>query len=250
MTQTQKVFGWHAVEAALKYTPRKIVAAWLDCNRRDKRNEQIRSLLNDLQLKVQPVNRNQLDKLSRQGNHQGVVIELEFPAQRSENQLKETVTKITEIPFFLILDNIQDPHNLGACFRTADATGVQGIIISKDRTVGLSPTVYKVSSGAAESIPLYKVTNLVRTMQWLKKQGVWMVGADATATQTVFDSDLTLPLAVVIGAEGKGLRRLTRDCCDLLIKLPMCGQIESLNLSVAAGVVLYEALRQRSGSNL
>lgn len=246
MIQTHKLFGWHAVQAAVKHTPQKIVAAWVDGNRRDKKNEHLRQNLADLQIKVEPVDQIQLDRLSSRANHQGIVIEVELPLERNEKELKEAVAKTSEIPFFLILDQIQDPHNLGACFRTADATGIQGIVITKDRAVGLTPTVYKVASGGAETVPLYKVTNLVRTMQWLKTQGIWLIGTDATSRQTVYDSDFTVPLALVIGAEGKGLRRLTRDRCDLLIKLPMRGQVESLNLSVAAGVVLYEAVRQRT----
>ena len=250
MNENKRLFGWHAAEAAVKHTPDKIVSVWLDTKRRDKRNEKLCQLLNGLHIKVQSANRSQLDTLSQRANHQGIVIDVELPVERNEQQLKDAVEQSTELPLFLILDQIQDPHNLGACFRTADATGVHGIIITKDRSADVSPTVYKVASGAVETVPLFKVTNLARIMEWLKKQGIWLIGMDGAAEKTVYETDLTLPLAIVIGAEGKGLRRLTKEHSDLLMKLPMYGQIESLNLSVATGVVLYEVVRQRSFVNV
>ena len=152
------------------------------------------------------------------------------------------------MPLFLVLDHVQDPHNLGACLRTADAAGVRGVIITKDQAAGLSPVVAKVASGAAEAVPLYRVTNLARTLQWLKEAGLWIVGAAGEAPRSVFETDLNLPMALVMGAEGKGMRRLTRESCDLLVKIPMAGTVESLNVSVATGVLLFEAVRQRSQS--
>ena len=140
---------------------------------------------------------------------------------------------------------MQDPHNLGACLRTADATGVHGIIVTKDNAVGITPTVCKVASGAAETVPVYMVTNLARTLRWLKGEGLWIIGTAGQAQQTLYQSDFTVPMALVIGAEEKGMRRLTREQCDMLVKLPMLGSVESLNLSVATGVLLYEVLRQR-----
>jgi 23S rRNA (guanosine2251-2'-O)-methyltransferase len=157
------------------------------------------------------------------------------------------VENLAENALFLVLDNVQDPHNLGACLRTADATGVHGIIITKDNAVGITPTVCKVASGAAETVPVYVVTNLARTLRWLKTEGVWVVGTAGEAESTLFKSDFTVPMALVIGAEEKGMRRLTREQCDFLVKLPMLGTVESLNLSVATGVLLYEVLRQRQG---
>ncbi len=169
-----------------------------------------------------------------------------MPAELSESDLKQAVETLSGTALLLVLDNVQDPHNLGACLRTADATGVQGVIITKDNATGITPTVCKVASGAAETVPVYQVTNLSRTLRWLKDQGIWIMGAAGAATQAVYQTDLTMPLAVVVGAEGKGIRRLTREQCDFLVKLPMLGQVESLNLSVATGVLLYEAVRQRS----
>jgi len=155
------------------------------------------------------------------------------------------VQSLSETALFLVLDNVQDPHNLGACLRSADATGVHGVIITKDNATGITPTVCKVASGAAETVPVYQVTNLARTLRWLKEQGIWVIGTAGEATQTAYKTDFTIPVALVLGAEGKGMRRLTREQCDLLVKLPMLGQVESLNLSVATGVLLYEVVRQR-----
>ena len=190
-------------------------------------------------------NKKTLEQLSKGRNHQGVLVEVDLPTLKTEKMLMEKIKTTSETPFFLVLDQVQDPHNLGACLRTADAVGVQGVILPKDNSAGLTPTVCKVASGAAETVPVYQVTNLARILRWMKQQGIWVMGAAGEASQTVFQIELTGPLAFVVGAEGKGLRRLTREQCDVLVKLPMLGQVESLNLSVASGILLYEALRQR-----
>jgi 23S rRNA (guanosine2251-2'-O)-methyltransferase len=241
-----KLFGIHAVQAALDYSPKKIDKAWIDAQRQDKRLMQIIDDLLSLGIEPEKTDRKKLDRFAEGKNHQGIVIEVDMPAELSESDLKQAVESLTGTALLLVLDNVQDPHNLGACLRTADATGVQGVIITKDNATGITPTVCKVASGAAETVPVYQVTNLSRTLRWLKDQGVWIMGAAGAATQTVYQTDLTVPLAVVVGAEGKGLRRLTQEQCDFLVKLPMLGQVESLNLSVATGVLLYEAVRQRS----
>jgi len=240
-----KIFGLHSVQAALDYSPTKIHGGWVDGQRQDKRLTEILDDLKKLGVIPEKVDRKRLDKLADGSNHQGIVIEVEMPAELSESDLKTAVENITGTPLFLVLDNVQDPHNLGACLRSADATGVHGVIITKDNATGITPTVCKVASGAAETVPVYQVTNLARTLRWLKDQNIWVMGAAGEATQTVYQTDLTVPLALVLGAEGKGLRRLTKEECDMLIKLPMFGQVESLNLSVATGVLLYEAVRQR-----
>ncbi|TAL51302.1 MAG: 23S rRNA (guanosine(2251)-2'-O)-methyltransferase RlmB, partial [Methylovulum sp.] len=219
--------------------------AWIDAQRLDKRLSQAIEALLDLGIEPEKTERKKLDKLAEGNNHQGIVIEVEMPAELSENELKAAVENLTTTALFLVLDNVQDPHNLGACLRTADATGVHGVIITKDNATGITPTVCKVASGAAETVPVYQVTNLSRTLRWLKEQGVWVMGAAGEATQTAYQVDFNVPLALVVGAEGKGMRRLTREQCDVLLKLPMQGQVESLNLSVATGVLLYEILRQR-----
>lgn len=243
---TSKIFGLHSVQAALDYSPKKILQAWLDSGRQDKRLSQIIDDLQALGIQPEKVDKKRLDRLADGSNHQGIVVEVEMPGELSESALKTAVENLTGMALFLVLDNVQDPHNLGACLRTADATGVHGVIITKDNATGITPTVCKVASGAAETVPVYQVTNLARTLRWLKDQGIWVMGAAGEATQTAYQTDFKTPMALVLGAEGKGLRRLTREQCDLLVKLPMLGQVESLNLSVATGVLLYEVVRQRS----
>ncbi|MGZ8191752.1 MAG: 23S rRNA (guanosine(2251)-2'-O)-methyltransferase RlmB [Methylococcaceae bacterium] len=240
-----KLFGLHSVQAALDYSQKKIHKAWVDSQRQDKRLAQAIDDLLALGIEPEKVDRKKLDRLADNNNHQGIVIEVEMPGELSESDLKTAVENLTETALFLVLDNVQDPHNLGACLRTADATGVHGVIITKDNATGITPTVCKVASGAAETVPVYQVTNLSRTLRWLKGEGLWIMGAAGETAQSAYQTDFTVPMALVVGAEGKGLRRLTKEQCDLLIKLPMLGQVESLNLSVATGVLLYETLRQR-----
>jgi len=245
--KSSKLFGLHSVQAALDYSPKKIHKAWVDNGRQDKRLTQAVDDLLALGIEPEKVDRKRLDRLADNNNHQGIVIEVELPGELSESDLKTAVENLpeTETALFLVLDNVQDPHNLGACLRTADATSVQGVIITKDNATGITPTVCKVASGAAETVPVYQVTNLARTLRWLKGEGLWIMGAAGETAQTVYNTDFTIPMALVVGAEGKGLRRLTTEQCDVLVSVPMLGQVESLNLSVATGVLLYEAVRQR-----
>lgn len=240
------LFGIHAVEAALNYSAEHIQQVWLDNQRQDTRLKPLIAKLQSLGLAIQSVERKKLDKLSTGKNHQGIIVSVMLPEMRNEAELQTAVGTVSKLPLFLVLDQIQDPHNLGACLRSADATGVHGIIIPKDNAVGITPTVCKVASGAAETVPVYQVTNLARTLRWLKTQGLWIIGAAGRAEQNVYTTDFNLPLAIVIGTEATGLRRLTQEHCDILVKLPMRGTVESLNLSVATGVLLYEVLRQRS----
>jgi 23S rRNA (guanosine2251-2'-O)-methyltransferase len=242
---TAKLFGLHSVQAALDYSPKKIHKAWVDCGRQDKRLVQAIDDLLALGINPEKVDRKRLDRLADGSNHQGIVIEVEMPGELSESDLKTAVENLSATALFLVLDNVQDPHNLGACLRTADATGIHGVIITKDNATGITPTVCKVASGAAETMPVYQVTNLSRTLRWLKGEGLWIMGAAGETAQTVYKTDFTVPMALVVGTEGKGLRRLTKEQCDVLVSVPMLGQVESLNLSVATGVLLYEAVRQR-----
>jgi 23S rRNA (guanosine2251-2'-O)-methyltransferase len=243
--KSSKLFGLHSVQAALDYSPNKIHKAWVDTGRQDKRLTQAIDNLLDLGIEPEKVDRKKLDRLAENNNHQGIVIEVEMPAELSESDLKTAVENLTETALFLVLDNVQDPHNLGACLRTADATGVHGVIITKDNATGITPTVCKVASGAAETVPVYQVTNLARTLRWLKGEGLWIMGAAGETAQTIYSTDFSVPMALVVGTEGKGLRRLTKEQCDVLVSVPMLGKVESLNLSVATGVLLYEAVRQR-----
>jgi 23S rRNA (guanosine2251-2'-O)-methyltransferase len=243
--KSSKLFGLHSVQAALDYSPKKIHKAWVDSGRQDKRLTQAVDDLLALGIEPEKVDKKRLDRLADNNNHQGIVIEVEMPGELSESDLKTAVESLSETALFLVLDNVQDPHNLGACLRTADATGVHGVIITKDNATGITPTVCKVASGAAETVPVYQVTNLARTLRWLKGEGLWIMGAAGETAQTAYKTDFTVPMALVVGAEGKGLRRLTKEQCDVLVSVPMLGQVDSLNLSVATGVLLYEAVRQR-----
>ena len=243
--KSSKLFGLHSVQAALDYSPEKIHKAWVDSGRQDKRLTQAVDDLLALGIEPEKVDKKRLDRLADNNNHQGIVIEVEMPGELSESDLKTAVESLSETALFLVLDNVQDPHNLGACLRTADATGVHGVIITKDNATGITPTVCKVASGAAETVPVYQVTNLARTLRWLKGEGLWIMGAAGETAQTAYKTDFTVPMALVVGAEGKGLRRLTKEQCDVLVSVPMLGQVDSLNLSVATGVLLYEAVRQR-----
>jgi 23S rRNA (guanosine2251-2'-O)-methyltransferase len=246
MSVANRLGGIHSVQAALEYTPEKIIRAWLDQQRQDLRIREIAQRIVAAGIPLETVSRKSLDSMVRERNHQGVVIEIRLPAEKGEKDLFRAIERSAAVPFYLVLDQVQDPYNLGACLRTADAVGVQGVVIPKDNASGITPTVCKVASGAAEFVPVYRVTNLTRALQEMKKAGLWIIGACGEARQSVFTADLSGPLALVIGAEGSGLRRLTREQCDLLVCLPMAGKVESLNLSVAAGVLLYEAVRQRS----
>jgi 23S rRNA (guanosine2251-2'-O)-methyltransferase len=243
--KSSNLYGLHAAQAALANSPEKITKAWVDAQRTDQRLGKIVDELAALNLVPEKVDKKRLDRLAEGNIHQGIVLAVTLPAERPESDLKDAVLGLDKTALFLVLDNVQDPHNLGACLRTADATGVDGVIITKDNAACITATVCKVASGAAETIPVYQVTNLARTLRWLKEQGIWIVGAVGEAGQTVYQTDLTMPLALVIGAEGSGMRRLTKEQCDFLVKLPMLGQVESLNLSVATGVLLYEVVRQR-----
>lgn len=241
-----KIFGIHAIQAALDFSADKITQVWVDSQRQDKRLLSLVNQLKGKKLNIEKSDRKRLDKMTESKNHQGIVIEIELPSVHSEEELKHVIKSMSEIPFFLVLDQVQDPHNLGACLRTADAAGVQGIIVTKDNSAGITPTVCKVACGAAETVPVYQVTNLARTLRWLKEQNIWIMGSTGDTEQSVFSADLTLPLALVMGTEGTGMRRLTQEQCDFLVKIPMTGSVESLNVSVAAGVMIYEVFKQRT----
>jgi 23S rRNA (guanosine2251-2'-O)-methyltransferase len=243
--KTQLVMGFHAVQAALDkgHITREI---WVDSQRHDKRLNALLAAARESGVKTESVAGRDLDQLVDGANHQGVVARVRMPQAHDEVFLRALLSRLDMAPFLLILDGVQDPHNLGACLRTADAAGVHAVIAPRDRSVGLNATVCKVASGAAEAVPFVQVTNLARTLQWLQQQGVWLIGTAGEADRQLYQADLLGSLAIVMGGEGKGLRRLTRELCDMLVFLPMMGSVESLNVSVAAGVALYEAVRQRS----
>lgn len=238
------LYGLHAAHMLLSKRPTAVEQLYLLAGRQDERIQELQSLAQKSNCRIQAVPRTELDSLAKGGNHQGVVLAC-TPAQAlPESALPELLATNGPV-FFLILDQVQDPHNLGACLRTADAVGVTAVIVPKDRAAGLSAVVRKVACGASETVPLLLATNLARVLRKLQQEGVWLVGLAGEAEQTLYDTDLNGPLALVMGAEGQGLRRLTREHCDSLAKLPMAGSVSSLNVSVAAGVALFEARRQR-----
>lgn len=244
MSDTQRIFGLHAIQSALEHEPETIRRVWLEHSRRDARAQAIEQLTRVHRIPLQRVGKAELDRLVS-GRHQGVVAEATLAAARDEAALASLLEDLAQPAFLLVLDGVQDPHNLGACLRTADAAGAHAVIAPRDRACDLTSTVRKVACGAAGTVPFVQVTNLVRTLRSLQDSGIWIIGTDAEAATSLHQTDLTGPLALVLGAEGKGMRRLTREACDRLVKLPMRGQVPSLNVSVAAGVCLYEALRQR-----
>jgi len=245
--RTEITCGKHAVRHALNNTPVNVLEIWIQENKKSARAiTEILVIAKSTQIPVQFVANKTLDKLTHQANHQGVAIRRKITAMDSRIDL----TSVLEIddgtkPLFLVLDGVQDPHNLGACLRTADAAGVRAVILPKDRAVGLNETVRKIASGAAENTPVIHVTNLSRTLRQMQGAGIWIIGTADEAENSIFEEDLTLPTALVLGSEGLGLRQNTRKHCDKLVNIPMLGIVESLNVSVAAGVCLYEARRQR-----
>ena len=241
------IFGFHAVEAILRREPNRIQSLWLQEGRRDKRIQALEALARNQGVALTLVGRAELDDMI-DGRHQGVVATVEGSGSREVLDERGLLAHLQGIdqPLVLVLDGVTDPHNLGACLRSADAAGVSAVVVPKDRSADLGPTVSKVACGAAESIPFARVTNLSRTLEKLKAAGLWLVGTTGEADTTVYDQDLTGPLCLVMGAEGEGMRRLTLENCDFLVKLPMAGTVESLNGSVATGICLFEAVRQRA----
>lgn len=238
------VFGLHAVRTLLQRSGGRARRMSVDARRDDPRMREILQLAQQLGLKPERVDAKVL--VARLGDvaHQGVMLEVEPLPPWHEDELVNALTSATD-PLVLVLDGVQDPHNLGACMRTADACGALAVVVPKDRAAGLNPTVRKVAAGAAETLPLVTVTNLVRALKLMKDAGLWVVGADMQGEQLAWQADLTGPRALVMGGEGDGLRELTRKSCDYLVRLPQVGAVESMNVSVASGMLLYEARRQR-----
>ena len=246
MKPTRAVFGFHAVLARLRAEPASVTEVYLDEDRKDARAKDLAIVAQKAGVPLMRVPTKRLDGFYGGGRHQGVVaMAFEKPAREG---LEDLLDSLKEAPLLLVLDGVTDPHNLGACLRVADAAGAHAVIAPKDRAAGISAAVSKVASGAAESVPYYMVTNLARTLDELKERNIWVVGADERAEKTLYESDLPAATAWVLGAEGEGMRRLTRERCDLLVRIPMRGSVESLNVSVASGVCLFEARRRRAGA--
>jgi len=238
------VFGFHAVLARLRADPRSVVEIFLDEGRQDARAKDLAMVAERSGVTLHRVPTKRLDGFYGGGRHQGVVARVEM--KNLADSLDELLDQI-EKPLLLVLDGVTDPHNLGACLRVANAAGAHAVIAPRDRSAGITPAVSKVASGAAEATPYLMVTNLARTLAELKERNVWIVGADERAEKTLHEADLPESIAWVLGAEGEGMRRLTRESCDLLVRIPMQGEVESLNVSVSAGICLFESVRRAVG---
>lgn len=241
----ENIYGIHAVQAFLANAPERLIEVYVLKGREDKRLQPVLNELYNLGISVQFLNRDTLDKKANGEVHQGIIARIQPAKELNENDLDQILQR-QENPLLLVLDGVTDPHNLGACLRSADATGVCAVIVPKDKSAQLTSIARKVACGAAEVVPLIRVTNLARTLRDLQQQhNIWVVGTAGEATETLYEAKLTGGLALVMGAEGDGMRRLTRETCDQLISIPMAGSVSSLNVSVATGVCLFEIVRQR-----
>ncbi|MEY4712696.1 MAG: putative rRNA (guanosine-2-O-)-methyltransferase [Pseudomonadota bacterium] len=244
MSAPKVLFGFHAVGVRLKTAPASMIEVYFDASRRDARMRQLLVRAQEAGVRLIEADGARLAKLAGSLGHQGVAARVQ--AIEAAHSLDDLLDAVQGPPLLLVLDGVTDPHNLGACLRVADGAGAHAVIAPKDHAVGVNATVAKVASGAAETVPYFMVTNLARTLGELKERSIWVVGTSDDAPRTLYQSDLKGPTALVLGAEGAGMRQLTRKTCDELVSIPMCGAVESLNVSVASGVCLYEARRQRS----
>lgn len=245
MSDLERVFGVHAVQALIERHPKRVKRLLVQSGRLNERQQALLGQAEQAGLVVVRVAGDELDA-QVDGVHQGVVAEVVASQLWSEEMLGHLLDRLDTPPLLLVLDGVTDPHNLGACLRSADAAGAHAVIVPRDRSASLNPTVRKVACGAAETVPLVAVTNLSRTLKQLQQRGLWVVGTAGESEQLIYDVDFKVPSVIVMGAEGAGMRRLTREHCDYLVKLPMAGSVSSLNVSVAAGVCLFEAVRQRA----
>jgi len=243
MAESRIIHGFHAVTARIRQHADSIMELYVDAKRHDPRAKDLLKLAESNAVRVIPMDGKRLDGMAGNTRHQGVVARVD--ASQKVMHLDDVLDTLTEPALILVLDGIQDPHNLGACLRSADAFGVHAVIAPKDRAVGINATVEKVACGAAETVPFITVTNIARTLRELKERDIWVVGTDGEAETELPNLKHSGALALVMGAEGEGLRRLTKETCDQLIRIPMMGSVESLNVSVSTGICLYEARRQR-----
>lgn len=244
MSAERVIFGFHTVLARLRADSKSVLEVYLDETRKDARAKDFAAQVERAGARLMRVSASRLEGMAGGGRHQGVVARV--AANTQKQTLEELLESLSVPPLLLVLDGITDPHNLGACLRVANAAGAHAVLAPKDHAAGVNATVSKVASGAAEITPYFMVTNLARSLADLKDRNIWIVGTDERAEKTLFEADLPKSIAWVLGAEGPGMRRLTRESCDLLVRIPMQGQVESLNASVAAGICLFESVRRRS----
>jgi len=244
MSKHDLLFGIHSIQAVLNNEPERILEIFALKGRDDDRMHKVISLARKHGISVSFVAKKTLEDRAVGESHQGIIANARSARVKNEADLDEIIAA-NEQPFLLILDGVTDPHNLGACIRSADAAGVHAVIVPKDNAASLTPVVRKVACGAAETMPLIQITNLARTMREIQEKGIWIYGTAGEATQELYETKLTGPIAIVMGAEGSGMRRLTREHCDTLVSLPMAGSVSSLNVSVTTGICLFEVVRQR-----
>ena len=248
MSKSIYIYGFHSIESQLNSNPEYILKLFIQSGRNDARMSKMTSLLNNLKINFLKTDKNELDRLAKGELHQGIIAEVLLPSLPGQEALIDFITNLQSNPLILILDSIQDPRNLGACLRSANAAGVDCIVINKDGSAPINSVVYKTSAGAINQLKIFQVTNLVRVIKALQSKELWVVGLDGSAKTSIYDVNLGDPLAIVIGTEGKGLRQLIKKTCDYLATIPMTGNVESLNVSVATGIALFESRRQRQSN--
>ena len=245
MPNSIHIFGFHSLEAILNSGPELILNVFVQNGRRDRRMQDLLTKLENQKIKYSSTDKNILDRLAKGELHHGVLAEITLPTLPGQDKLIEHIKHYSINPLILILDSIQDPRNLGACLRSANAAGVDCVVVNKDRSAPINALVHKTSAGAINQIKIFQVTNLVRTIKELQKNGIWVLGLDGLSNNSLYKANLCEPIALVMGSEGKGLRRLVKTSCDELVSIPMMGNVESLNVSVATGIALFESRRQR-----
>jgi 23S rRNA (guanosine2251-2'-O)-methyltransferase len=248
MSKSINIFGFHSIESLLKTNPESIIKVFVQINRRDKRASDLLNLLTSQEITFLTTDRNDLDRIAKGEVHQGVISEVILPPLLNEESLLKSISNNSSNSLILVLDSIQDPRNLGACLRSANAAGVDYVVINKDGSAPINALVHKTSAGAINSLKIFHVTNLSRTIIKMQKKGVWVIGLDGNSKSTIYDVNLTDATAIVMGSEGKGIRRLIKETCDQIVTIPMSGNIESLNVSVATGIALFESKRQREST--
>ena len=248
MSKLIHIYGFHSIEAQLNSNPECILNVFVQTGRSDSRMSEMTSFLNTLKINFSKIDKNKLDRLTRGEHHQGIVAEVILPPLLGQEALIDFVTKLSSSPLILMLDSIQDPRNLGACLRSANAAGVDCVVVNKDGSAPINAVVHKTSAGAINQLKIFQVTNLVRTIKSLQAQELWVIGLDGDVKTSIYDINFIDPTVIVMGTEGKGLRQLIKKTCDQLAQIPMLGNVESLNVSVATGIVLFEGRRQRQSS--
>ena len=248
MSKSINLFGFHSIESLLKTSPESIIKVFVQINRKDTRVNNLINMLTSQQINFSPADRHELDRIAKGEVHQGVISEAVLPPLLNEKSLLKSISDVSSSPLILVLDSSRDPRNLSACVRSANAAGGDYVVMNKDGSAPINALVHKTSAGAIESRKIFHVTNLSRTIKEIQKRGIWVIGLDGSSKSSIYDVNLTDATAIVMGAEGKGIRRLIKETCDQIVTIPMSGNIESLNVSIATGIALFESKRQREST--